>query len=342
MATKLDFSSLSVLSNVASRCGSDISKVLAQLDFTISADTAPISDLELGDIAKLLAAFEQNPKNVHFPFVFADSFNFEGLPAIPAFLVSANHLRDAGSLLDWIPALIHPAIRFDGLDDGNEATIEIYVDDPLGEHRDMPAFVELIASVVARLINLIAPNVSALSAVHFAHYAQTDSATYQQHFNCPVQFGTGVTQLIVSSALLDTQLPGSFPPAHAQAEESIRLKLAGDGIAPPLALQIKDLLALNFELFSEGVDAVAAKLKMHPRTLQRHLRKEGYSYSQVLAKTRHQVACEMLREGSLDIESIGFKLGFTERRSFTQAFQKWQGQTPSSYRKKAATKNPDR
>ncbi|MFT5062642.1 MAG: AraC-like DNA-binding protein, partial [Gammaproteobacteria bacterium] len=52
--------------------------------------------------------------------------------------------------------------------------------------------------------------------------------------------------------------------------------------------------------------------------------------------------CEMLREGSLDIESIGFKLGFTERRSFTQAFQKWQGQTPSSYRKKAATKNPDR
>jgi AraC-like DNA-binding protein len=41
----------------------------------------------------------------------------------------------------------------------------------------------------------------------------------------------------------------------------------------------------------------------------------------------------MLRGGELDIESIGIKLGYVERRSFTHAFQKWQGQTQSAYRK---------
>lgn len=335
MAATLDFSSLSVLSNVASRCGIDISKMLEQLNFTVSSDANPFSDLALDDIARLLAALEQNPNKLHIPFVFSESFNFEGQPAISAFLVSANRLRDAGSLLDWIPSLIHPAIRFGGLDDGNQATVEIYVDDPTNQHSNMPAFVELIASVVAKLINVIAPGVNAISTVQFAHQARINRTAYEQHFLCPVEFGAAFTQLIVNSAVIDTELPGSLPPVHAQAEETIRTKLVGDGLAPPLALQIEDLLKHNFELFSLGVSAIADELKLHPRALQRRLKEENRSYSEVLANTRHKAACEMLRNSSLDVETIGYKLGFTERRSFTQAFQKWQGQTPSSYRKKA-------
>ena len=71
---------------------------------------------------------------------------------------------------------------------------------------------------------------------------------------------------------------------------------------------------------------------MHPRTLQRRLRERGLRYSELLARTRHDLACQMLRETELDIDSVGFKLGFKERRSFTQAFGQWQGQTPTNYR----------
>lgn len=45
----------------------------------------------------------------------------------------------------------------------------------------------------------------------------------------------------------------------------------------------------------------------------------------------------MLRDSALDIDSIGMKLGFSERRSFTRAFRAWQGGAPSAYRRAART-----
>ncbi|MGJ8686403.1 MAG: helix-turn-helix domain-containing protein [Spongiibacteraceae bacterium] len=337
MSKILDLSSLSLLASVTASCGADLNAVVSELDMQFAADGAGIGKLSLSDISGLFGALEASAQRKHFPFAFAEVFNFDGQPEVSAFLVSAQRLRDLGPLLDWIPELIHPAIHFDTLDEGRWAHTIIHIDDETGEYRDMPAFVELVAAVVVRLCRSAFADACRFNTVQFGHSPRAAQQSYDDFFGCPVSFGHTETRIIQDGRVLDTPLPGSLPAAHAQAEQSIRLKLIGDGVAPPLILQVSDLLRQRPELLCEGIEPLASILRMKPRTLQRQLRAQGRSYSEILARTRHNLACEMLRDGTLDIDSIAFKLGFSERRSFTQAFRKWQGQTPSGYRREAST-----
>lgn len=335
MSKILDLSSLSLLAAATASCGADLNAVVTALDIQFSADGTAMRKLSLSDIAGLFTALEASAQRKHFPFAFAEVFNFDGQPEVSAFLISAQRLRDLGPLLDWVPELIHPAIRFEGVDEGRWAHTVIHIDDATGKHSDMPAFAELVAAVVVRLCRSAFADSCRFQTVIFAHPPRAAQQDYEDFFGCPVSFGHTDTRIIQDARLLDAPLPGSLPSAHAQAEQSIRLKLIGDGIAPPLILQVSDLLRQRLELLSEGIEPLADILKMNPRTLQRQLRAHGHSYSAILARTRHELACEMLRDGSLDIDSIAFKLGFSERRSFTQAFRKWQGLTPSGYRREA-------
>lgn len=81
------------------------------------------------------------------------------------------------------------------------------------------------------------------------------------------------------------------------------------------------------------IDAIARKLAMSRRTLQRRLHQEQTSYQQVLQSTRNDLAYHYLLRSSLSIEEIAFLLAFEEPNSFRRAFSCWTGKTPESTRR---------
>jgi len=332
MAFSLDLQGLSVFAAAAANSGSDLNAALEVSGIAVSREGLPFGQWPLDLIVLFLEKLENGALRQHFPFAFAEVFRFDGQSAVAAFLSSAGSLREIRPLMDWVPQLIHPAINMRYTDDGSWARLQVAVDDPHGDLRDAPALVELVMAVTARLARLVAPGVLRFERVDFAHSARYATAAYAEHFGCPVAFAAQNNQLVIASRSLDTPLPGRMPQAHAQAVESIRVNLLGDGVVPSVAVRVERLLQEHSALFDQGIEGVARALKMHRRALQRQLRREGQSYTALLARVRHEKACEMLREGSLDVESIGIKLGFSDRRSFTQAFGKWQGQTPTRYR----------
>ncbi len=333
MPHRLNLQSIMLLASAAARCGSDLNAVLEEMEIRVTSERTLLHQLPLPVLAELLHALERRATRGHFPFALAEVFNFEGQPAVRAFLASSQTLRDMNLVLDWASSLIHRSFRFERIEDGADASLLVHVDDPERRYADHPAVVELIAAVVAHICNLLAPGVRVFTSVQFAHEARAPQGSYDAWFGCAVAFGAPANQMIFDSRALDGELPGALPIAHAHAEEEIRVKLLGDGIAPPVGMLVEEALRQRLDLFDEGMTAVAGVLRLHPRTLQRRLHAEGYTYADLVAKVRHEMACEMLRGGELDIESIGIKLGYVERRSFTHAFQKWQGQTPSAYRK---------
>lgn len=334
MRFSLDLQGLSVFAAAAANSGSDLNATLEARGIQVTSAGVPFRQWPLRTLVPFLEALEAGARRQHFPFAFAEVFRFEGQSAVAAFLSSAGSLRDIHPLLDWIPRLIHPAINIGYTDDGNWARLRVGVEDAQGEFVNAPVLVELIIAVTARLARLVAPEIAAFAHVEFAHAARRTVSAYQDYYGCPVGFGAGANQMVIASHLLDSPLPGRMPHAYAQAVESIRLHLLGDGTTPTTAALVERLLQERSELLMAGVSGVAQALKMHPRALQRQLRVEQQSYSALLSKVRHEKACAMLRESTLDIESIGIKLGFSDRRSFTQAFGKWQGQTPSGYRRR--------
>lgn len=338
MASSLDLIALSVLTRATALGGGDFTAVLSELDIHIANDSNAFRKLSIEEIDTLLSALEGKCKDRHFPFAFGEVFNFDGLPELSAFLVSASSMRDAGQLAEWLPNLIHPAMQIDSSELNNGAAVSIAFNHPDGSTASIPVFIEMIAAVVKRFASVIAPNMPMLTQINFAHGPRTAESEYLQHFGCPVNFNCDSNQVRLNPELFDTPLPGHFPPAHEQAEKSIRVRLLDDDLNSGLKEQVQALLKKDLSLFSQGIEGLAAALHLHPRKLQRQLQTEGHSYSELLAQTRKNIACEMLKRNDLDIDSIGFKLGFEERRSFTSAFKKWLGQTPTAYRKNAHNK----
>ena len=80
------------------------------------------------------------------------------------------------------------------------------------------------------------------------------------------------------------------------------------------------------------VNAVARRLHMSSRTLQRRLLQEGLTFRTILDRARSEVARECLRETSASITRISEKLGYADRASFDTAFARWTGRSPRKFR----------
>ena len=83
-----------------------------------------------------------------------------------------------------------------------------------------------------------------------------------------------------------------------------------------------------------GIDAVAARLSMSKRTLQRRLEEEGSHYRALVDVTREALAKHYLKRTELSLGEIGFLLGFEDPNSFFRAFQVWTGETPETFRRR--------
>lgn len=82
-----------------------------------------------------------------------------------------------------------------------------------------------------------------------------------------------------------------------------------------------------------AMDAVARRLAVSSRTLQRRLSGEGTSFKAVVDATRESLARHYLGQTHLSATEIAFLLGFDEATSFFRAFQRWTGMTPEVMRR---------
>lgn len=81
-----------------------------------------------------------------------------------------------------------------------------------------------------------------------------------------------------------------------------------------------------------SIDDVATKLLTSRRTLQRQLLAEGFSFQDVLNRTRRELAEHYLRQEAITPGEVSWLLGFQDGNSFIRAFKGWTGSTPGQYR----------
>ena len=77
---------------------------------------------------------------------------------------------------------------------------------------------------------------------------------------------------------------------------------------------------------------VARSLGMSHRTLARKLSDEGLNFTEILEQLRRDLATRYLEDRKLHVSKIAWLLGFRELSSFTHAFKRWTGKTPSQMR----------
>ena len=173
-------------------------------------------------------------------------------------------------------------------------------------------------------------------AVYFKHQSPGDLSAHEAYFGCPVHFAADRDALEVSDELLSVPNRLGDPSISDFFELHLEKELAelsdDQGLERRVRIQISQLL-------SEGtptVAAVADRLGMSGRTLQRRLSEQGYAFQDLVDEARKELAERLLRRTDYALAEVAFLTGFSEQSTFTRAFKRWRGQTPATFRRAAA------
>ena len=102
---------------------------------------------------------------------------------------------------------------------------------------------------------------------------------------------------------------------------------------PPdsMAGLVRETLAAAIMMGDSLEEAVADRLQLGKRTMQRQLETEGYTFREILSSFRADRAKELLRETDLSVQEIAASLGYLEVNSFRRAFRRLVGVTPTEF-----------
>jgi AraC-like DNA-binding protein len=161
------------------------------------------------------------------------------------------------------------------------------------------------------------------------------SAKLESHFECACIPGAEKNFWILDRHDVEKSLPTGNPEL-AQLNEQLAIKYLTTIDKQDIVSRAKHTIS---ELLPSGdiTEALVAQaLNMSVRSLQRHLAAESLSFSSLLNSIREELAETYIRNSQLSINEISYLLGFSEPASFTRAFRRWQGTTPSARRNKVA------
>jgi AraC-like DNA-binding protein len=82
-----------------------------------------------------------------------------------------------------------------------------------------------------------------------------------------------------------------------------------------------------------SIEQVASDLNLTKRTLQRRLQGQNTNFAQLRDDLRFHYAIKYLIDDQLSVDLVSRALDFSDRTSFTNAFKRWTGLSPSTFRK---------
>jgi len=327
----IPFPGLNAWVRAASQCQFNINPLLVIAGLHIDANGVP--QIRRDGFVKLMqqCVSQAAPKN-HFPLLAGELFAFDYLPAIETFLTTSPSMREAQPVLKWMSHFLSD-LDMTLEESGDTAAIVINVQNPLGEHeRVIGYFVEVMMSGIHKFTHLTMGDNAMALRLEMQHDPGPQRMLCEQYFGTPILINQARNAIVFERHLLDLPLPGSIPDLHRKAQQIVERQLPN---LPEtrISSQIESLFSRAPELLGQGIDRVAARLNMHPRTLQRRLREDGQMFGDLQAKSRFEMAVNQLKADTIDIEALSDNLGFSDRHSFTRAFKRWTGLAPSEFRK---------
>ena len=165
---------------------------------------------------------------------------------------------------------------------------------------------------------------------HFADYALIFTA--DSRFAPTVPGGNGTLVAAFNANLLD------LPVRRDEAALAAFLDGAPGKITTlyrrdrEMVIRVRDLLRLALPALP-GLDEIADRLHLSPRSLHRRLAEEGSSFRAIKDALRRDLALDRLAKRRDSIARIAADLGYADTSAFYRACVDWTGLSPAAYRK---------
>lgn len=171
-----------------------------------------------------------------------------------------------------------------------------------------------------------------LRRITFVHRAPPDITEHKRIFGCPVRFGSRHNRLHIDRVVWQTRTASAQPGVLQVLTEHADLLLQKLPRGPDLVERTRRVIGERLRGGDSSLESVARELGTSVRSLQRHLRDLGYSYSALADEVRAATARLYLEQPDIAIAEVGYLLGFADQSTFNRAFKRWTGNTPARSR----------
>ncbi|HSW11961.1 MAG TPA: AraC family transcriptional regulator ligand-binding domain-containing protein [Solimonas sp.] len=242
-------------------------------------------------------------------------------------LLSSPSIRAALELLLRYAPLRQPLVGFRMSTEGGSVVLELQDLQELGPLRAM--FHESLLVGLARLLGMLLGERMPTCELWF-DFPEPAYCAAQRERLPPLRHGMPASQLRLPAAMLGCRPLMADPVALRAAIEACereRALLAAASLSQRVVAQL--------QAAPQGyppLKTVAAHFCVSARTLKRHLSEAGTSYQQLLDEQRRREALRLMARPDLGMDDISERLGYSDPSSFTRAFRRWCGQSPSQVR----------
>ena len=196
----------------------------------------------------------------------------------------------------------------------------------------------LVSSYLRMCRSLIGSHYSPLSIeLRRARPAVTDD--YERLWRAPLRFGAEQNRLVFDRDSIERLLDTGNPELARHSDEISSRYLARIERYNIVA-RVREVLAQRLQDREPSQEEVAEILNVSARTLQRKLGDSGTTFKELLDETRRTLALAYLSAPQHSVSEITYLLGFSCSSSFTRAFRRWTGLSPSDWRAKTASRYP--
>jgi len=166
--------------------------------------------------------------------------------------------------------------------------------------------------------------------VEYAYPAPADTAQYARQFGCPVRFGAPANALEFANADITAPIPTANPLAAEGLFRLLDERLA-QAERTSVAARVRELLPAMIDQGGALRDAVARRLAISERTLQRRLADDGTDFSTLVDEMRRTIAQQYLGSDRISVKNLSYKLGFADPSAFHRACLRWFGKAPGEF-----------
>jgi AraC-like DNA-binding protein len=168
--------------------------------------------------------------------------------------------------------------------------------------------------------------------VLLGYAAPRDLRRYKEIFRCPLLFNQKITEIHYPAQYLERALESYDPRAH-DTMEALQTRLLNNLAKGPNVLnEVKVILRRDKGVFP-SLEDVAGRLAISSRTLRRKLGQRGVRFQDLLDQERRLLAEECLVNTDISLEEIAERCDYSDAQSFSQAFRRMTGMTPTEFRK---------
>ncbi len=202
--------------------------------------------------------------------------------------------------------------------------------------RPVPArqAVELCVGVLSRALGTLLGDSWRPRAVCFTHSAPLALSVHRRVFGSRIEFGSEFNGIVCNAADLEQRVPHS----DQLMARYVRQYLDALLINRPMSMsdRVREVLWIRVPSGSYSLEAMAKQLGVSGRTVERHLKQDGTSFSALLNQVRAEMVRQYLESAGRPLYVIAELMGFSALSAFSRWFRDEFGCSPSEWRARAA------